>query len=213
MFIYINVYGSTIYDCKIKYLDNIIMSGNNNEHESAAGPEQSGNAAEVNEVIIDLGQKDDIEEETKEDISVQQPAQVYPRDSTRLDVLQFIHTYVPIIERWVIEDMVVEFMPEYNNLRAGDPVDRYIQYAIALRLGVVPREDTLGSYHDVPEDRRARIDHYVNTQVDRACRMSLAARDGAARRQEQIRENRREGQQRRRDRERQERIRQWEERR
>ena len=41
------------------------MSENNNEQESAAGPEQSGNAAEVNEVIIDLDQKDDIEEETK----------------------------------------------------------------------------------------------------------------------------------------------------
>ena len=213
MFIYINVYGSIIYDCKIKYLDNIIMSENNNEQESAAGPEQSGNAAEVNEVIIDLGQKDDIEEETKEDISVQQPAQVQPFifDPRDLTHLQFIHTYVPIIERWVIEDMVVEFIPEYNNLRAGDPVDRYIQYAIALRLGVVPREDTLGSYHDVPEDRRARIDHYVNTQVDRAWRMSLAARRGAASRQERIRENRREGQQRRRERERQEIIRQREE--
>ena len=70
MFIYINVYGSIINDCKIKYLDNIIMSENNNEQESVAGPDQSGNAAEENEVIIDLGQKDDIEEETKEDIPV-----------------------------------------------------------------------------------------------------------------------------------------------
>ena len=68
MFIYINVYGSIIYDCKIKYLDNIIIQYNN-EQESAAGPEQSGNAAEVND--NNRFESKFIEEETKEDISVQ----------------------------------------------------------------------------------------------------------------------------------------------
>ena len=153
------------------------MSENNNEQESVAGPDQSGNAAEENEVIIDLGQKDDIEEETKEDIPVStgvSRANIVLYDEFREAVKNWRLSFPPpapfdtFHEQYrikIIQDMERELGSLYDTLDSDEAdLNSLIQISVSKALGEWDlMEQTLSNYVvDIP----ARIKRYVQNVVD-----------------------------------------------
>ena len=180
MFIYINVYGSIIYDCKIKYLDNIIMSENNNEHESVAGPEQSGNAAEENEVIIDLGQKDDIEEETKDDIPVSTGVSrannvLYLdfREAVKNWRLSFpppapFDTFYDRFHHRIMHDMNRELESLFYTLDDDmSGLDTLIEIQIEKALGLENSDRLLSYVRNIPKSIKIYVQYMVDIVVER----------------------------------------------
>ena len=156
------------------------MSENNNEQESAAGPEQSGNPAEENEVIIDLGQKDDIEEETKEDIPVSTGVSrannalyVDFREAVKNWRLSFpppapFDTFYDRFHHRIMHDMNRELESLYYTLdddKTG--LDTLIEISISKALGL-ENSDRLEHYtKNIPPSIKRYVQYMVDIVVER----------------------------------------------